>query len=142
MSSTASGVAACRLLDLTTVSDERGSLTVAEFEDDIPFTVRRVFFLHSVPPGMRRAFHAHREQHQVILAVSGRFDVMLDDGRSSRTVALSDPRRGLYVPPMVWKELGGFSPEAVCAVLTSIPYREDDYYRDYDAFRRALDGPT
>ena len=131
------GLTACRWIDLPTVSDERGSLTVAEAELDIPFTIRRVFYLHAVPPGLIRAGHAHREQEQVILAVAGRFEVFLDDGELSKTVSLAQPDRGLYVSAMIWMEIRDFSRGAVCVVLTSTPYAEDDYLRDYEGFRRA-----
>lgn len=129
------GLAACRLVELTTVTDERGSLTVAEVEAEVPFAIRRVFYLHGVPDGAARAGHAHWEQEQVVVAVAGRFEVVLDDGAQTTTVALAGPDRGLYVPSMVWREIRGFSPQAVCLVLASTPYREEDYCRDYAEFR-------
>jgi dTDP-4-dehydrorhamnose 3,5-epimerase-like enzyme len=130
------GVAGCRLLELRTTSDRRGALTVLEAGDDVPFAIARVFYLHAVPNDQTRAGHAHRQQEQVIVAVSGSFDVRLDDGGRSETVALSHPDRGLYVPPLVWREIRRFSPEAVCLVLASTPYRHDDYCSDYERFRR------
>lgn len=131
------GLAGCRLVDLPTLTDERGSLTVAEAELDIPFVIRRVFYLHGVPAGTSRAGHAHREQEQVMLALAGSFEVLLDDGADSRTVRVARPDRGLYVSAMVWQELHDFSPGAVCVVLASTRYREDDYCRDYEEFCRA-----
>lgn len=132
------GVAACRLLELRTVSDGRGNLTVVEAQEDVPFAIARVFYLHGVPGDQSRAGHAHREQHQVIVALAGSFEVRLDDGASVETIALASPERGLYVPPLVWRDIRHFSPDAVCLVLASTHYREDDYCGDYEEFRREL----
>lgn len=128
--------AACRTVELNTLTDDRGSLTVAEAELEIPFAIQRVFYVHGVPAGAIRACHAHRQQEQVILPVAGSFEVIVDDGTTSSRLVLADPGRGLYVPPMIWTELRDFSAGAVCAVLASMPYRDDDYWRDYDEFRQ------
>lgn len=132
------GVPACRLLELRTVADRRGNLTVVEAEQDVPFAIARVFYLHAVPGDRSRAGHAHREQQQVIVAVAGSFDVRLDDGARTETITLATPDRGLYVPPLVWRDIGRFSADGVCLVLASTHYRESDYCGDYEEFRRKL----
>lgn len=129
-------VAACRLLELHTVADGRGNLTAVEAEHDVPFAIARVFYLHAVPAGRSRAGHAHQEQQQVIIALAGSFGVRLDDGACAETIALDSPDRGLYVPPLVWRDIRRFSSEAVCLVLASTHYCEDDYFGDYEEFRR------
>jgi len=127
----------CRLLDLQTIRDARGNLTVVEEENHLPFDLRRVYWLYDVPGGESRAGHAHRRLEQVFVAASGSFDIVLDDGRGRDRVTLNRSYYGLYVPRMVWREIEDFSSGAVCLVLASLPYDEDDYFRDYDAFRAA-----
>jgi dTDP-4-dehydrorhamnose 3,5-epimerase-like enzyme len=128
-----SGLSDCREIEFSVVRDPAGDLAVVD-EGDMPFPVRRVFYLHSVPAGARRGGHAHRRLEQVLVAVAGRFDVVLDDGAKRRTVRLDDPNRGLFLPTMIWREMVNFSPDAVCLVLASAPYDEADYIRDYDEF--------
>jgi dTDP-4-dehydrorhamnose 3,5-epimerase-like enzyme len=128
-------VDACRLIPLRTVDDPRGSLTIAEADRDIPFAIERVYHLHGVPTGGRRGGHAHLRLEQLLIAVAGSFDVVLDDGTARRRVRLDDPRTGLYIPPGVWRELESFAEGTVCVVLASMPYEADDYERDYEEFR-------
>ena len=125
-------VAVVRWIQLPSVQDDRGVLTAMEVERDIPFSVRRVFFLHGVRGA--RGGHAHRLSHQFLVPVTGRFDVTVSDGDCSTAYDLRDPHRGLYVPPMHWVELDGFSSGAVCLVLTDTPFDENDYLREHDAF--------
>src|SRR4029077_10048744 len=99
----------CRLVSLRTVDDPRGSLTIVEAERDIPFPIERVYHLHGVPAGGRRGGHAHLRLQQVLTAVAGSFDVLLDDGAARRRVCLDDPRTGLHIPPGVWRELDSFT---------------------------------
>jgi hypothetical protein len=128
---------ACRILELPRVTDPRGNLTFIEGERHVPFQIARVYYLYDVPGGESRGGHAHRRLEQVIVAMSGAFDVVLDDGSDRRTVNLNRSYYGLYLPRMIWRELVNFSSGSVCTVLASRPYEEDDYFRDYEQFRRA-----
>jgi len=116
------------------ISNPAGNIAVIEEGPGVPFRIRRVYYLYAVPEGAERGGHAHRRLEQLLIAVSGRFDVTLDDGRSRRSVPLTVPDRGLYIPSMVWRELTGFSSGAVCLVLASEGYDEADYIRDYDEY--------
>jgi hypothetical protein len=128
----------CRRIELPRIADPRGNLTFIESGRHIPCEIRRVFYLYDVPGGAARAGHALKTCHQFIIAASGSFDVVLDDGASRARHHLNRSYLGLYVPPLIWRELDDFSSGAVCLVLASEPYREEEYYRDYDAFLRAV----
>lgn len=123
-----------RIIELPKISDPRGNLTFIEGERHVPFEVRRVYYLYDVPGGESRGGHAHKELEQLIIAVSGSFDVVLDNGRDRQRFHLNRSYYGLYVPRLVWRELENFSSASVCLVLASRPYEEADYYRDYDEF--------
>lgn len=125
------------LIDLPVVSDPRGDLTFVEGERHVPFVIRRVYYLYNVPVDSERGGHAHRELEQVIFALSGSFRIKVDDGRNSSEYWLRDPRRGLYLNRLVWREMDSFSQGAVCMVLASQPYNEADYFRDYSTFLNA-----
>lgn len=125
---------AWRLIELPRVQDHRGSLTFVEGGRHVPFEIARVYYLYDVPRGAERAGHAHKQLQQVLIAVSGSFDVHLDDGRVKETIALRRADVGLRVGEMVWARVDNFSPGAVCLVLASQPYSEEDYYRDYGDF--------
>jgi hypothetical protein len=127
----------CRIIDLERIQDPRGNLTFVEGGSHIPFEIRRVFYLYDVPGGESRGGHAHRELHQLIIAASGSFDVVVDDGVEQERFSLNRSYYGLHVPPMVWSHLENFSSGSVSLVLASLPYDEADYYRDYDEFRTA-----
>lgn len=124
----------CRIFDFPRISDSRGNLTFIEANRHIPFDIRRVYYLHDVPVEVGRGGHAHKALHQVIIAMSGSFDVHLDDGDAKKTLHANCSYSGLYVCPMIWREIDNFSPGAVCMVLASDYYDESDYYRDYDEF--------
>lgn len=128
----------CRLIDLPKVQDPRGNLTFIESERHIPFKVQRVYYLYDVPGGASRAGHAHRELCQFLIAVSGSFDVHLDDGREKRMFHLSRSYYGLYIAPCIWREIDNFSSGAVCLALASDVYREEDYFRVYEDFVREV----
>ncbi len=126
-----------RLVALPRITDPRGNLTFIESNRHVPFECRRVYYLYDVPGGEGRGGHAHRELQALIVAASGSFQVTVDDGRARRTFFLNRSYTGLYVPPMVWRELDDFSSGSVALVLASDPYSEADYMRDYDDFARA-----
>ena len=117
-------------------SDRKGNLTVVGNNKEVPFEVRRTYYLYDVPGGESRGAHAHRELSQLIIAASGSFSVTLDDGKVKRTFVLNRPYQGLYVVPGIWRTLDDFSSGAVCLVLASHPYDAGDYIRDYDEFIR------
>jgi len=127
----------CRMIDLPKISDPRGNLTFVEGGRHIPFDIRRIFYLYDVPGGSERGGHAHKALHELIIAMSGSFDVVLDDGKDKKRIHLNRSYRGLYVCPMMWRELDNFSSGAVCMVLASDCYDEDDYFRDYGQFIQA-----
>lgn len=124
----------CRILELPKIHDPRGNLTFIEGDIHVPFGIQRVYYLYDVPGGADRGAHAHRNLHQFIVAMSGSFDVVLDDGVDQRRFHLNRSYFGLYVCPMMWRYLDNFSSGAVCMVLASSRYSEADYIRDYDEF--------
>ena len=127
----------CRVIDLPKISDVRGNLTYVEGGSHIPFDIKRVYYLYDVPGGAERGGHAHKALQQLIIAMAGSFDVVLDDGKKKRRYHLNRSYLGVYVCPMMWRELDNFSSGSVCMVLASNRYDEDDYYRDYADFLRA-----
>lgn len=124
----------CRLIKVPVIPDHRGKIGVVEGGATIPFEIKRVYYLFDVPAGAERGGHAHKELEQLMVAVSGSFDVTIDDGRTRQTVSLRRPDEGLYIGPQVWREIIGFSSNAVCLVLASQHYAEADYIRSYEAF--------
>lgn len=130
----------CILVELPRIADVRGNLTFIEGNRHAPFAIERVFYLYDVPTGADRGAHAHREQHQFLICLSGSFDVELDDGKERRVVHLNRPWKGLHIPPMIWAAEVNFDAGTVCLVLASAKYLEEDYIRDYEeflAFRRS-----
>lgn len=130
----------CRIVELPRVSDPRGSLTFIEGTRHIPFELKRVFYLYEVPGGESRAGHALKTCHQFIIASSGSFDVIIDDGFEKQRHTLNRSDYGLYVPPLLWREIENFSSESVCLVLASEFYDAGDYYYSYDEFLKAARG--
>jgi len=128
-------VPSAHLMPVRTIQDPRGSLAVVEAEQDIPFGIKRIYMLYDVPADIVRGHHAHKELHQLMIALGGEVEVTLDDGCTRTRYVLSSPEEGLYVPPGYWRELEGFSDGATCLVLASAHYDEGDYIRDYDAFK-------
>ena len=126
----------CKMIDLPKIQDPRGNLTFVEGGGQIPFDIQRVYYLYDVPGGAERGGHAHKDLHQLIIAMSGSFDVVLDDGKDKKRVHMNRSYNGLYVCPMIWRELDNFSSGAVLMVLASNKYDETDYYRDYADFMR------
>jgi dTDP-4-dehydrorhamnose 3,5-epimerase-like enzyme len=130
----------CYLIDLPKINDPRGNLTFIEGGNHIPFEIKRAYYLYDVPGGAERGGHAHKELHQLIIAISGAFDIVLDDGRQKKRYHLNRSYFGLYVCPMIWREMDNFSSGAVCLVLASNLYDEADYYRDYEKYLAAERG--
>jgi len=127
----------CRIIGLSKVADPRGNLTFVEGTRDIDWPIKRVYYLYDVPGGAERGGHAHKETSELLIAMSGSFDVMLDDGRVRQRFSLNRSYYGLYVPALTWRSLENFSSGSVCLVLASEYYTEDDYYRDYGDFLAA-----
>ena len=138
----AAGIAAVRIVDFRTIGDPSGNLTPIEERADVPFDIQRVFFLYDVPGGAERGGHAHRTLEEVVIAVSGSFDVVVEDGAARARYSLNRAYYGLYLPPMVWMNLENFSSNSVALVLCSQPFDETDYYRDRTAFLRVSRGTS
>ena len=130
----------CRLIELPKIHDPRGNLTFVEGGRHIPFEIRRVYYLYDVPGGASRAGHAHRTLEQLLIAMSGSFTVTLDSGKSRQVVRLNRSYVGLYIPSLIWREIDDFSSGAVCMVLASAHYDEEDYFREYKDFIAAVKG--
>ena len=124
----------CKIIELPKIGEPRGNLTFIEGQRHIPFDIKRVYYLYDVPGGAERGGHAHKGLHQLIVAMSGSFDMVLDDGKEKKRFHLNRSYYGLYVCPMIWREMDNFSSGAVCLVLASNLYDEADYYRNYDDF--------
>ena len=133
-----SNIKDCKIIELPKIAEPRGNLSFVEGERHIPFDIKRVYYLYDVPGGAERGGHAHKDLHQLIIAMSGSFDITLDDGREKKTFHLARSYYGLYVCPMIWREMDNFSSGAVCLCLASNFYDESDYYRDYSDFMGAL----
>ena len=127
----------CKILELPAIHNRQGNLTPIHSKIDVPFDIKRIYYLYDVPGGAVRGGHAHKELQQLIVSVMGAFDVILDDGSSRKTIHLDRAYQGLYIPKMIWRELENFSSGAICLVLASLTYDEKDYFRDYDEYLRA-----
>ena len=128
----------CVLHTLPKVTDPRGNLTFIEGNRHVPFDIKRVFYLYDVPGGAERAGHALKKCEQFLIAMSGSFDVILYSGKETQRIHLNRSYNGLYLPPMIWREMDNFSSGSVCLALASEPYNEKDYYRDYKEYLRAM----
>jgi len=128
----------CSLIQLPKIKASSGSITVIDNAlENIPFKVKRIFYLYDIPAGKSRGAHAHKECHQILIALTGAFEVLLDDGDTKRTVAINQPFLGLHIPPGIWASEQNFSSASICLVLTSHEYDENDYIRDYDEFLKS-----
>ena len=130
----------CRIIELPKITDERGSLSFIESLQHIPFEIKRVFYLYDVPGGATRAGHALKTCQQFLIAISGSFEVLIDDGVSRCEHVLNRAFLGLHIPPLYWRELKNFSTGSVCLVLASEPFNLDDYFNDYQDFLSTVRG--
>lgn len=121
----------CSLMHLPQLGDRAGHITSLNNNKEIPFTTKRIFYLYDIPGGESRGAHAHKECHQFLVAASGSFEVLLDDGQSKRQVMLNSPKMGLHIPPGIWASEINFSSGSICLVLASHEFNESDYIRDY-----------
>lgn len=124
-----------KIINIPKITDPRGNLAVIE-GDTIPFKMERVYYLYDVPSSSQRGGHAHKELQQLVIALSGSFDVVLDNGEEQKTITLNKPDKGLLIPTMVWRELENFSSGSVCMVVASMEFSEADYIREYSDFKR------
>ncbi len=129
-----SSIADCRVIDLGKISSDKGSLTYAETDYNLPFEVKRVYYTYDIPAGAERGGHSHIDQHELVIAASGSFKITLNDGKKKQTVFLNNPQKGLHIAPGIWRELIDFSTGSVVLVLASDIYLEEDYIRDFNDF--------
>jgi hypothetical protein len=134
MKSKKSSVFDCTILQLPQVNTETGNITAVNNQFEIPFETKRVYYLYDVPGGEARGGHGHKELQQLIVAASGSFDLIVDDGNIKRTFSLNRPNMGVYMPAGLWRELDNFSSGSICLVLASMEYSEGDYLREYEKF--------
>ena len=130
----------CKLIDFPRVRSRSGNITPVENNREIPFDIKRVFYLYDIPAGESRGAHSHIDCHQLLVAASGSFDVKIDDGNEQRNVQLNQPFKGLHIPPGIWASEINFSSGAICLVLASHYYDEKDYIRNYDDFLNFREG--
>lgn len=124
----------CKVIDIQKIEDRRGNLSVVE-KECIPFDIKRVYYLYDVPSNAYRGGHAHKALYQFLIALSGSFEVIIDDGKNKQRIMLNKPYKGLLIPPGIWRELENFSSGSVCLVLASDVFDETDYIRDYKKFK-------
>ena len=132
----ASDIYSCNVVELIKIHNPAGNITIVQNGDFLPFDIKRVYYLYDVPGGSERGGHAHKELHQLIVAASGSFDVILDDGSKKKIVTLNRPNYGLLIVPGIWREIVNFSSGAICLVLASEKYKTGDYIRDFAEFKR------
>ena len=130
----------CVVLPLNKIHNRAGNITIVEGEKNVPFDIKRIYYLYDIPGGQDRGGHAHKDLHQLIVAASGSFNVMLDDGINKKVVTLNRPDYGLYIVPGIWRDLIEFSSGAICLVVGSEKYSSDDYIKDYPIFKDYKNG--
>ncbi len=124
----------CAIIELPRINNRSGNITAIQNKEELPFDIKRIFYLYDIPGGESRGAHAHKECHQFLVAASGSFEVQLDDGKVKKTVMLNQPFRGLHIPPGIWASEVNFSSGAICLVLASHKYDESDYIREYKEY--------
>lgn len=127
----------CKIMNIPKLNDPRGNLSFIESGRPVPFAIRRVYWMYDVPGGEVRGGHAYKKLQEFFVALSGSFDVVLNDGQNTKVVPLNRSYFGLWLPNMIWRRLENFSTNAVCLILASMPYTEDDYSRDFKIFQKA-----
>jgi hypothetical protein len=125
----------CNIIHLPKIENTSGSITPIHSNKEVPFDIKRIYYLYDVPGGANRGGHGHRTLHQLVVAAGGSFDIILDDGHIKRTVQLNRPYYGLYIPPGIWRDISNFSSGAICLVLASDFYNAAEYIRDYEEFK-------
>jgi hypothetical protein len=130
----------CREIDLPMIPDFRGNLSFVEGAVHVPFDIKRIYYLYNVPEFSERGSHAHKKLHQLIIPISGNFDITIDDGINKRKINMNRPNIGFYICPMIWRTINNFSSSSICLVLASEYYSEIDYIRDYEQFLLAANG--
>ena len=139
MKNCGSNIYSCSVLELSRIHNPSGNITIVQSDSVLPFDIKRVYYLYDVPGGSERGGHAHKVLQQLIVAASGSFDVILDDGAMKKTVHLNRPNYGLLIVPGIWREIINFSSGAICLVLASERYNPSDYIRDYSDFKKTKD---
>ena len=129
-----------RIIDLPKILDRRGNLSIIEEENHIPFKIKRTYWIYDVPGGEKRGGHAYRESQEFIVALSGSFDVLLDDGKEQNIFHLNRSYYGLYVPKGFWRKMENFSTNSLALILSSTPFNADDYIYDYEQFKKVFNG--
>jgi hypothetical protein len=135
MKFTKSKVTDCQTIELPKIHNRAGNITAINEIVDVPFKIKRVYYLYDVPGGEERGGHAHKNLYQIVIAASGSFDILLDDGRNKKTISLNRPYKGLIIVPGIWREVINFSSGSICLVLASEIYTAGDYIRDYNVFK-------
>ena len=130
----------CNVVEMTKIHNPAGNITIVQNGDFLPFDVKRVYYLYDVPGGSERGGHAHKNLEQLIIAASGSFDVVLDDGRNKKVIELNRPYYALYIMPGIWREIINFSSGAICLVLASEKYDPEDYIKDYQEYMKFKKG--
>lgn len=125
-------------MELPRINNRSGNITAIQNREEIPFDIKRIFYLYDIPGGESRGAHAHKKCHQFLVAASGSFEVQLDDGKVKKTVMLNQPYRGVHIPPGIWASEINFSSGAICLVLASHKYDEDDYLRNYNEYLKFI----
>lgn len=132
------GLNDCRTIPLPKIHDDRGNLSFIEAGRPVPFVIQRTYWIYDVPGGEVRGGHAYKELQEFIVALSGSFDVVLEDGKERKIVSLNRSYFGLYVPKMIWRHLENFATNSVCLIMASLPYSKEDYIRDYESYLEAI----
>ncbi|MBS2098228.1 sugar 3,4-ketoisomerase [Carboxylicivirga linearis] len=125
----------CLIVELNKIPSDKGNISVAESNINVPFDIKRIYYTYDIPSEAERGGHAHKEQHELVIAASGSFNVVIDDGKRKKTFFLNNPNKGLWLKPGIWRELNNFSSGGVVLVMNSGLYLESDYIRDYNKFK-------
>ncbi|MCW3785517.1 sugar 3,4-ketoisomerase [Plebeiibacterium sediminum] len=125
----------CKIIDIPKISSDKGSLSFLESNSIIPFDIKRVYFTYDIPSGAERGGHAHKEQHEIVIAASGSFNIIIDDGNEKKKIFLNTPHKALHIVSGIWRELNDFSTGSVVLVMNSGLYEEQDYIRNYNEFK-------